>query len=156
MRIKKYIKYLLLANIGLFSSCNFAPGSYPYAEIYDFQTDELQLVNAVKEFKRENPTFEVPKQTNLIDGKRNDIDDHWYHVYFYYQDTNQIISTWIRKKDDEVTSLALIAINDGLRLGNWKYLNKDFSDSDNIIQKKKFENSIIKKVNLIIYEKKGI
>ena len=49
-----------------FVSCNLAPGSYPYAEIYEFQVSESRLISAVEKFKNENP-----KYTNNINNISN-------------------------------------------------------------------------------------
>jgi hypothetical protein len=126
-----------------FNSCEFAPGSYPNAEIYEFNTTEEQLINAIEEFKINNPHFAVPENLRLIDGRSKDKLDHWYHVWFYYEKENQIIYTWTRKN-----KIALVSINSGTVLGNWKDINKDFSSSENKKQKKKFEERILNKIRV--------
>ena len=85
--MKKPVTSFLVLNLALlFSciSCNFAPGSYPYAERYEINCSEFDLINAVEKFKRDNPEYLVPTQTQLNDG-RSDENDHLYHVYFYYK-----------------------------------------------------------------------
>ena len=57
-------------------------------------------------------------QTQLKDGRRNE-KDHWYHVYFYYQQENEIVKTWVRSSESG-TTFAFVGINSGLTLGNWE------------------------------------
>jgi len=87
----------------------------------------------------------VPEQTQLQDG-RDDEKDHWFHVYFYFPEENQIIYAWTRPSEKEKTSFAFVGINNGLILGNWKEINKDFSGSENEKEKKKFEERILDKI----------
>ncbi len=133
----------------IFISCNFAPGSYPYAERYVFNTSEKDLIAAIVFFKRDNPKYNVPQSVGLKDG-RNNADDYWYHIYFYYPEENQIVYTWVRLEGKTKTDFALVSINDGLTLGKWKEINKGFSSAENVEQKKKFEDRVLKKVKAIL------
>lgn len=145
----KKFSYSLFAlyTILMFSciSCSFAPGSYPYAERYEINCSESDLINAVHKFKEYNPEFNVPIQTQLKDGRR-DGGDHWFHVYFYYVKENEIVKTWIRKTNKGTTTFAFVAINEGLTLGNWKDINKDYSSNENKLQKEKFEKLILNEI----------
>jgi len=146
--MKRILSSIITLNtVLLFScvSCNFAPGSYPYAERYEISCSESDLINAVEKFKRDNPEYLVPSQTQLKDG-RSDENDHWYHVYFYYKNDNEIVYTWIRKSNEQTTTLAFVAINNGLTLGNWKDINKGFSKEGNKLQKEKFERLILNEI----------
>lgn len=147
MRTKTYFSILLIS-IAIFGciSCNFAPGSYPYAEKYKVKIEESKLIAAIDKFKGNNPDYCVPSQVQLKDGRKDDRDDHWYHVYFYYKDENKILNTWVRQFDKETTSFAFVAVNDGLRLGNWKMINNDFSRKENRLQKEKFEQRILNEI----------
>lgn len=142
---------VLMYTIEMFSfvSCNLAPGSYPYAEQYEIQCEEADLIMAVKKFKAENSDYLVPSQLQIIDGRRDE-NDYWYHVYFYYKNENQLVQTWIRKSSKGKTTFAFVAINESLTLGNWKNINKDFSNKENKIQKKKFENLLLNKIKVKI------
>ena len=137
----KKMFYLLIASFLAFTSCNFAPGSYPYAEIYEFEVSEDKLIEATDKFKIDNPDFHVPEYIGLIDGRSKDKTDHWYHIWFYYKKENQIIYTWIRGN-----KIAFISINEGTELGNWKRINKDFSRKENKAQKEKFEKLILNQI----------
>ncbi len=137
----KKMFYILIASFFVFTSCNFAPGSYPYAEIYEFEVSEDKLIEAINKFKIDNPDFCVPEYIGLTDGRSKNKTDHWYHIWFYSKKENQIIYTWIRGD-----KFAFVSINEGVELGNWKRINKDFSRKENKIQKEKFEKSILNRI----------
>lgn len=143
MKINKSIALFILL---FFISCDFAPGSYPYVETYEIRGNEAEVVKIIERFKIENQDYNVPKELNLLDGRSDRVGDHWYHIYFYYKDTNKIINTWLRQAEGNKTTFALVAINDGLQLGNWKRINKDFSRKENIQEKEKFTTLIVDKV----------
>lgn len=126
-------------------SCNFAPGSYPYAEVYMFDVSEEELIIAIEKFKNDNPNNAVPTFVGLTDGRETKKTDKWYHIWFYYPERNEIVYTWIRDNNNK-TSFALISINEGTQLGNWKRINKDFSHKENKNQKARFERLIKKRI----------
>lgn len=145
--MKKMTHVLIISNMLLmFSciSCNLAAGSYPYAEQYNIKNSEFNLVVAINKFKEANPEYKVPVQTQLKDGRRNE-NDHWYHVYFYYKQENEIVKTWVRSTGSE-TTFAFVGLNVGLTLGNWKEINKDYSKKENKLQKEKFERLILNEI----------
>jgi len=125
-----------------------APGSYPFAEIYEFNSNEKQLIDLVENFKKNNPQYNVP-MNNLFDG-RKDSNDYWFHVYLYYPNENELIYFWIRQSSSssEKTEIGLVSINEGLILGNWKEVNDKFSRSENREIKKKFEERVLNKLGL--------
>jgi hypothetical protein len=147
--IKSFLVVVLLSKI---TSCNFAPGSYPYAETYELNYSEEEVKTAINKFKQEHSEYIVPKVT--IDGKATwDLIDeqsiepnYWYIVYFYYPKENQIILTWTRPAEKGKTTFAFVSINKGLTLGNWKEINKDFSRLENKEEKKRFEERILSKI----------
>jgi hypothetical protein len=127
------------------SAC-FAPGSYPYVEEYEVNTKEGNLIKAIENFKRDNPEFNPPEQAGLKDGRIND-KALWYDIYFYYPQENQLIHTWTRPAlNPQKTTFALVGVNDGLKLGNWKRINHDLSSSEDDSQKEKFTTRILNKV----------
>lgn len=134
------------------SACNFAPGSYPYAERYELNYSEDKVKSAINQFKKEYPEYIVPKVTINNQGAL-DLEDgpmvepsHWYKFYFYYKDENKIINTWTRRAGKNKTIFAFVRVNYGLNLGSWKDINRDFSRSENKEEKKKFEERILKKI----------
>ncbi|MCF8278544.1 MAG: hypothetical protein K9J17_17585 [Flavobacteriales bacterium] len=126
---------------------SFAPGSYPRAEIYEFDIPENELIEIIEEFKEENPHLKVPKlgQYELVDG-RKEPSDHWYDIYFYDKDNNQIIHTWTRPASKTTTSFAYDAVNHGLTLGNWETVNDSFWWWKNTPLKTRFETTILKSI----------
>lgn len=139
------IKRTFLVTILLMAvSCNLAPGSYPYAEEYEINVNESELIKAIQNFKKDNPQYIVPAQTQLTDGRKNEQGQNfWYHIYFFNHEENRIIKCWTRPIDNKKTTFAFIGINQGLELGNWRMINKDFSSSENKEEKKKFEQQIL-------------
>lgn len=141
-----YIKsFTLIVFLSKITACNFAPGSYPYAEEYEINVNESTLIEAIRNFKKNNPQYNVPEQTQLQGGRHGD-KDYWYHIYFYYAEEDQIINTWTRPVNKGKTTFAFVRINQGLTLGKWKDINRDFSGSENKELKKKFEERILNKV----------
>lgn len=136
----KKVFYLSTALLFFFNSCNFAPGSYPYAEIYEFEVDEVELINAVQSFKRGNPEFSLSNTSRFLDGRRDE-KDPWYHIWFYYANDGKVLKCWVRGN-----KLALVGIGDDLDLDNYKEINKDFSKEENKEEKEKFEKLILKKI----------
>lgn len=71
-------------------------------------------------------------------------------MYFYYQEGDEIIYTWVRQVDKGNTTFAFVSINKGLTIGNWKNINKDFSKQENEYQKEKFERLILDEVKKLL------
>ncbi len=151
MNIFKSILFFSLFFIVL--SCDFAPGSYPNAEIYVLNYPEEDVKNAIKKFKTDNPEFKVPNVTIdmkgdivLLDEEIGNPKPHWFKFYFYDKKNNEILYTWIRDKDKNNTKFAFISVNKGLDLKKWEIINRDFSRKENKEQLKKFEERILSKV----------
>ena len=126
----------------MFFSCSLQPGSFPYAEKYEIDTSYSVLIDRINSFKENNPKYKVPDEVGLSDGQFK----HWYIVYFYLPEENEILYTWVRKYTKTKTTFAFVKINKGLNLGNWKRINKDYDEVENQKHKKKFENLILKKI----------
>lgn len=142
-------KMICLFILYIFNSCNLAPGSYPYAEIYEFDASEENLIKAVEEFKIDNPKYALSNQMRFTDGRR-DKKDHWFHIWFYYPDRNKVVKSWIRGN-----KIAFVGIGDGMDLSNYKEINKDFDYSENKEEKKKFQEHILDPIKAILESKKG-
>ena len=112
-----------VAILGTLESCNLSPGSYPNAEIYEFDLTEKELIKIIETVKNENPNIDLNKSvvipngglSNLVDERR----DHWYSFYFYYPDKDQIVKTWTRSTLEGTANFAFVGTNQGLTLGNW-------------------------------------
>lgn len=144
MRKFRYLLYTIIL-LQITPCCDFAPGSYPYAELYRINSTENELIRLIGKFKQDNPQYSIPPQVGLVDGRTNE-KDHWYHVYFYYKDKNEIVNTWVRGNSKGGATFALHAINKGLDLGNWKRVNRDFTSAENSDVKAEFEKRVLNKI----------
>ena len=122
-----------------------APGAYPRAEKYELDVPEEALINIINKVKEENPQLALPDKLELKDGRR-DSTDYYYSIYFYYKDKNQILHTWTRPVNDSTTTFAFVGINEGLKLGNWKTVNRSFWWWKNKPEVEEFEDRILKKI----------
>lgn len=104
-------------------------GSYAYAETYLILSSEQSVITAVKDFKVKHPETVVPL-SDVVDG-RVDSSDHWFHMYFYLPKENRIVNCWTIPASINQTTFAIVGVNEGLELGNWKYINKDFNALEN-------------------------
>ena len=128
-------------------SCDFAPGSYPYASRYEINLPETELAYEIEVFKNNNPEYITPTALGFEDGRRTDA-DHWYHIYFKNPTKDEIIKTWIRKESKTKTILAFVAIKDYSSTEKWKFINKDYKGSENKKVIKEFEKIILSKLNI--------
>ncbi|MGB0887008.1 MAG: hypothetical protein ACPGSL_02695 [Vicingaceae bacterium] len=153
-RKNKILTGLLIAPIFLilflYLGWSLAPGSYARAEIYELDIPEKTLIKLIEDFKNDNPTLDLTERVRIPNGQefymeegRQDSSDHWYSIYFYYPDKNQIVKTWTRPKTKNSTSFAFVGLNDGLTLGNWKDVNESFFWWKNTPMKDEFEKKIL-------------
>ncbi|WP_146198868.1 hypothetical protein [Pararcticibacter amylolyticus] len=102
-----------------------APGVDPYSEVYKFNVGSERVVNAVNNFKGENPLYSISEQIGLPDGLVEDSNTpDRMHGYIYYPKEEWIIHFWIRG-DRKKSELHLVAVNQGLKLENWQTINSD-------------------------------
>jgi len=132
-----------------------APGSYARAETYEFEIPEDSLISIIEDVKKEKPEIALTQKVNISGGQSFYMDegrnnekflDHWYHIYFYYSDKNEIVKTWTRPKTKNSTTFAFVGINSGLTLGNWRTINESFWWWKNKPDKQEFEERILKKI----------
>lgn len=146
------VVFLFLAYLGAWF---MAPGSYARAETYEFEIPEDSLISIIENVKRENPEIALTQKVKIPGGqsffmeegrKDEKFLDHWYHIYFYYPDKNEIVKTWTRPNNKNSTTLAFVAINDGLTLGNWRDINQSFWWWKNEPEKQEFEERILNRI----------
>lgn len=77
----------------------FTTGSYPYAEIYELNYTEEEVINVIAKLKASDTDLIVSKvtiqsrgQSDLHDGKEG-ISDYGYKFYFYDKGRNEILFT---------------------------------------------------------------
>lgn len=148
MFVSKSIRYEIGKNLNIFSA-----GSYAYAETYEFNTTEAELIKAVETLKKNNPKYLVPKVTINQQGQHDLLDERTengnFSCYFFDRQKNRIYKTSIY--DDKLKSkIRFTAINEGLNIGNWKDINKDFSYSESEIIKKEFEENFLNPIRKLV------
>jgi len=143
--MRKYILLLIsmsaVAFLLYYIAESFSPGSYGDAYTYELPIPEKELIRVIKEFKKENPEFSVNSQTQLLDHRNN----HWYVIYFYYPQEDEIIYTWTRPSGKDKTTFALVSVNDG-KMTKWKDVKKDLTSTKSKEQIMRFENLILEKI----------
>ena len=132
--------------LGITSCDYFVAGSYPFVERYEMPMSEDVTIQAIKNFKKNNPQYAVPDSFQLIDGRDTTRWDLWYHVYFYYPEEKQVLNTWTRPLTNKITTFAFAAICVDKEHWIWKDINRDFDSDEDDEQKKKFEERIVKKI----------
>ena len=144
--IRKSLITLLI--IFLCNACDlFMVGSYPYAEYYEFEIPMEELIQKINIFKEENPNYKL--FTYNKDNREEVLDkytEHFYHLYFYFEDINQTIHCVIIGKGN-ISQIGLDAMSEGVIFVGWKNINtKDLSKEENKAIKKKFEVEILDKL----------
>lgn len=164
---KKVIIILSFSFIGLFFvwtsflwkvfSCGVA-GSYPCVETWNLQVKEKDLIEIIKEIKKEHPELEPPNVSYPSSGR----DSYWYNITFYYTDTKEDVQTWTRPNSDTLnTTLAFVGIAthvDSLTpikeiKMDYREINRDFGYFANKKEIWKFENKILKLIENKIQQK---
>lgn len=136
----KTSRYELMKKANMISA-----GNYAFSESYNLKYSEAKVIKAIKEFKEQNPKHQVPKVSispdnfYILEDKRSE-NGLWFIVYFYDANKNRILNIAVRGNENN-TTLKFESINDGLKIGNWKRINLDFSYDENEQLKKMFEES---------------
>jgi hypothetical protein len=162
-KVKNIILIIILI-VGLFGVSKFAKdfgaGSYPNAEIYEINAPEDKVLKAIYKLKDSQKDFLVPRVTfenkdssDLSESEGRKYNSYWNFNYFYYSDQKKIILTWTRPNYN-MTDFAFVSINDGLDIGHWKDINRDFGFFENRKKKKEFETRILKPIKEILKENK--
>jgi hypothetical protein len=139
----------LLVIMFLWVGSNMAPGSYVYAEEYELPYSEIDVKAAIAAVKEDHPELRVPKVSIngsapfVLQDEQTKDSELWYKVYFYYPKDDKIILTLLRPSGKDKSKLSVVSVNDGLELGNWKQINKDFDDDVNRQLKEEFKIQIL-------------
>ena len=146
------IGIVFLISLGIYGiikfAIAFAPGSYPYAEIYTLNYPENKVQEIIKVIKVKNKNL-LPTDSTLIDDSiRN---NHWIRNYYNLND--RTILTWTRPKSDNETNLAFVGISDSLTHSNWKDINRDLKKEENKRLKIEFETIILEKIKTELEKK---
>jgi|GEM_PF-1147094 len=129
-------------------------GSYAFSETYNLNYSEAKVIKAIKEFKEQNPIHQVPEvsissnSSFVLEDKRSE-NGLWFIVYFYDANKNKILNIAVRGNETN-TNLEFESVNDGLKIGNWKRINLDFSYDENEQLKKRFEESFLNSIKKLL------
>jgi hypothetical protein len=122
-------------------------GSYADSESYELPYSETNVINAIEKLKERNPKFKVPEvsispnDSFVLEDSRSK-NGLWFIAYLYDSDENRILNIAIRGNKTN-TTLEFTSINKGLKIGNWKEINLDFSYDENQELKKRFEETYL-------------
>ncbi|PWA06439.1 hypothetical protein [Flavobacterium psychrotolerans] len=154
---------LVLFAIYKFGRIFFNGGTDPFAETYELNVSEEEVIKAINALKKQQPDLIPPaylKDVINIEGGRNDA--YKYIVYFYFKKENKVLRTWTRSNKKNGTTLAFVEVNDNLNLKNWedgmngfgwKTINEDYWFWENRKLKKQFEERIVSKIKIILEAK---
>jgi hypothetical protein len=142
---------VLVAALGVYRiGWLLSSGSYPFAEVYELPISEEELIEIIKQVKKENPEITLNNavriQNSGISYLTDQRDSHWFSFYFYYPDKNQIIHTWTRSTFEGTSQLAFAGISDGLTFGKWTTANQSFWWWQNNERKSEFEERILSQI----------
>jgi len=149
------IAFMMIGVVGIMMFGGIAgAGNYGYAQQYEFKTDKKELIRKVEKFVSQHAQYKVPDNIGL----ENSLDSlgDVYNAYLYYPEENSIVHFLIFDNDEDVntTSIYLDAINEGVSLGHWKVVNRDYNRKENKHIKSIFEKRVLDKLNLP-YQNKG-
>ena len=151
MKKKLLLSIISLGFIGLlfyYFAWSLSPGSYAKSETYLLTVPEDTLIAIIQEVKAEYRDI-APQPERYPDGKRS----YWYSIYFQYQDNQQHIHTWTRKKNKIHTTFAFAGYKDANSMEGWIAANEYFWWWKNSDAKTKFETNILKKIKAKIEER---
>lgn len=158
--MKKNLSIAILAIIGIYGFWvgylwklprTKSVGSYTSAETWVFKVKEHDLINTIYKVKKEHPELEPPHAAYPTSGSNG----YWYYFIFYYDDTKENVSTWVRGNEDSTyTTFAFISLASHIDSLtpiseiniDTKDINRDFNYFRNRVEIEKFETRI---VNLI-------
>jgi hypothetical protein len=127
-------------------------GSYAYSESYELPYSETNVIKAIEKFKERNPKYKVPEvsispnDSFVLEDSRNGL---WFIAYLYDSNENKILNIAIRGNETN-TTLEFASINKGLKIGNWKEINRDFSYDENQELKNRFEETYLNPIKKLL------
>jgi hypothetical protein len=119
-------------------------GHYGYSQLYKCDVGENVLVRTIQTLKKKDSALNVSNSVGFSDSFDA---NHDYHAYIQYQ--NKIIHFHVTEEpgDTDECRIYLDAINEGLILGKWRVINRDYDRQENIYEKKQFEKLLLEKLN---------
>lgn len=151
-------------------------GSYPFVETWTIDARQEEIAAAITELKKEQPDLQPPeerkrltdtalspdaldyylKDTTAADQQQNASTDYWLHIDFYYNDTKEVVRTWLRPTEDSSqTVFAFVGLYSESFPMEFKLINKDFWYLANKKQIQKFRTRILEQVKLQVEKRTG-
>lgn len=85
-----------------------APGSYPFADVYEMRASENDVIAKIKQFKTNDPAMVNP---NFMTSEGRRDSSYWYYVYYYFEDKGETPLTWTPPAENGNTELALVSVH---------------------------------------------
>lgn len=141
--LKSVIVACLLACALVYIASLFSPGTPTGARRIVVNSPDSVVIDAMTEFKKQHPEFNVPASARLVDGPRaND-----YEVYFFYTEEDEVICTRITNNGIEKSYVSLFSV----RIDNeWRTLYEDLSNGESREEIKEFNMRILRHVRKLI------
>jgi hypothetical protein len=139
------VRYELAKRMNMISA-----GSYAFSESYYLPYSEASVIKTIQKFKEKNPKYQVPavsissNNSFILEDSRSE-NGLWFLAYLYDSTENRILNIAIRGNKTS-TTLEFASINNGLKIGHWKDINRDFSYDENQKLKKRFEESYLNQI----------
>lgn len=129
-----------------FESCDFAPGSYPYAQIYVSKNIDVSTIaqNAIN-FKNKNQEIGSIDSLGFVDGYHNN-NKLWYYLYFNIKKEDLTFYCYLQNRGLHENIIGLVAVKSKKTQGDWKDINSDLDSQENEVYKTEFENLILKNI----------
>ncbi|MEI6090197.1 MAG: hypothetical protein WCR42_07085 [bacterium] len=132
----------------------------PYASVesYEFNIGSDELESEIEIFKQNNPNLNPPADDPIFGSSAYDSTqeyDYYLPIYFYYPENQIILLTLLMEGDRNHSALGFYSIinpKENSRI-NDKEINFSLGCSDNIKQKKLFEERIVNPLHKQIREK---
>lgn len=148
----KIARYEVAKRVNIISA-----GSYAHSVSYELPYSETEVIKAIEKFKEKNPKYKVPEVSISFNNSFKLEDSRtenglWFVVFLYDSNENRILKIAIRGNETN-TTLEFVSINNGLEIGHWKDINRDFSYDENQQLKNSFEKFYLNPIKQILKNK---
>lgn len=123
-------------------------GSYPFAEHWEIEATEQEVISAIRELGRTNPGFRsLDKDENISSREGDGEGDYWLYIDLYYPDTRELVHSWTRPLADTTkTTFALVSLVSVDNPNDIRLINRDFWFLPNRKQIRRFESTFVDKI----------
>ncbi|NCC99238.1 MAG: hypothetical protein EOL95_05965 [Bacteroidia bacterium] len=124
-------------------------GSYPYAEVYIMQCDDLTLKARIRAMKERQPEMNVIE--NDMDGNQYNVDheDEWFEYFFIRTQQGGLFHVCVHKRPNNPAHLLLVDYGETSKIYDLKCVNSDeMSKKESKAAKRLFEKEILSQLGL--------